>query len=191
MKFFTVAYHGDGKRQRKVFRNLSGAKEAAREIATKIAQGRANARELNGSDLESYNAAMNLLRPHGLPLHAVVEEYLAARERLAGESLLSAAKEYARRHSHSDKPAETGRRRIARNEKTRRPESPLRVCGHMVRQVWICDARAFALLALGAHAVDRAVASTSRTTSLRYIYESQEGRIMLILWKVTQGRPPG
>jgi hypothetical protein len=32
---------------------------------------------------------------------------------------------------------------------------------------------------------------TSRTTSLRYIYESQEGRIMLILWKVTQGKPPG
>ena len=43
----------------------------------------------------------------------------------------------------------------------------------------------------GAQAVDRAVASTSRTTGLRYIYESQEGRIMLILWKVTQGKPPG
>ena len=32
---------------------------------------------------------------------------------------------------------------------------------------------------------------TSRTTGLRYIYESQEGQIMLILWKVTQGKPPG
>jgi integrase len=85
---------------------LSDAKEAAHEIATKIAQGRANAKELNGRDLESYNAAMNLLRPHGLPLHSVVEEYLAARERLDGESLLSAAKEYARRHRHSDKPVQ-------------------------------------------------------------------------------------
>ena len=47
------------------------------------------------------------------------------------------------------------------------------------------------LLHCEAHAVDRAVASTSRTTGLRYIYESQEGRIMLILWKVTQGKPPG
>jgi integrase len=103
---FTVAYHRDGKRQRKVFRKLSDAKEAARDIATKIAQGRANAKELNGSDLESYNAAMNLLRPHGLPLHSVIEEYLAARERLDGESLLSAAKEYARRHRHSDKPVQ-------------------------------------------------------------------------------------
>ena len=51
--------------------------------------------------------------------------------------------------------------------------------------------RANLLLHCGAHAVDRAVASTSRTTGLRYIYESQEGRIMLILWKVTQGKPPG
>jgi len=49
---------------------------------------------------------MNLLRPHGLPLHSVVEEYLAARARLDGESLLSAAKEYARRHRHSDKPVQ-------------------------------------------------------------------------------------
>ena len=51
--------------------------------------------------------------------------------------------------------------------------------------------RANLLLQCGAHAVDRAVASTSRTTGLRYIYESQEGRIMLILWKATQGKPPG
>src|SRR5262249_33460662 len=105
-EIFTVAYHRDGKRQRKVFRKLSDAKEAAHEIATKIAQGRAYAKELNGPDLESYNAAMNLLWPHRLPLHSVVEEYLAARERLNGESLLSAAKEFARRHRHSDKPVQ-------------------------------------------------------------------------------------
>jgi hypothetical protein len=37
----------------------------------------------------------------------------------------------------------------------------------------------------------RAVASASRTTGLRYIYESREGRIMLMLWQVTQGKPPG
>jgi len=103
---FTVAYYQNGQRQRSVFGNFEDAKKAAHEIATKIAHGRANAKELNGLDLESYNAATNLLRPHGLPLHAVVEEYLAARERLGGESLLSAAKEYARRHRHCDKPVE-------------------------------------------------------------------------------------
>jgi len=51
--------------------------------------------------------------------------------------------------------------------------------------------RANVLLHYGAHAVDRAVASISRTTGLRYIYESQDGRTMLILWNVTQGKPPG
>src|SRR5262249_47677469 len=40
---------------------------------------------------------------HGLPLRSVVEEYLAARQHLDGESLLSAAKEYAREHRHTDK----------------------------------------------------------------------------------------
>jgi len=103
---FTVAYYQNGKRRRSVFGNLDDAKKAAQEIATKIAQGRANAKELNGADLESYSAAINLLQPHGLPLHAVIEEYLAARERLDGESLLSAAKEYARRHRHCDKPVQ-------------------------------------------------------------------------------------
>ena len=51
--------------------------------------------------------------------------------------------------------------------------------------------RANLLLHCGAHAVDRGVAPISRTTGLRYIYESQEGRVMLMLWKVTQGKPPG
>jgi hypothetical protein len=45
--------------------------------------------------------------------------------------------------------------------------------------------------ALWGHAVDRAVASASRTIGLPYIYESQEGGTMLILREVTQGKPPG
>src|SRR5262249_13264645 len=100
---FTVAYHQDGKRQRRTFGKLSDAKDAAHEIALTIAQGRANSVELTGADRDSYTAALNLLRPHGLPLYSVVEEYLAARDHLGGGSLLSAAKEYARRHHHSDK----------------------------------------------------------------------------------------
>src|SRR5262249_23858963 len=100
---FTVAYHQDGKRQRRTFGKLADAKDAAQDIARKIAQGRANSMELTGADRDSYTAAMSLLRPHGLPLRAVVEEYLAARQHLDGESLLSAAKEYACKHRHTDK----------------------------------------------------------------------------------------
>ena len=94
---FTVSFYTNGKRQRSVFGNFDDAKKAAHEIALKIAQGRANMMELNGPELESYSATMNLLRPHNLPLHSVVQEYLAAREHLAGESLLTAVKEHAAR----------------------------------------------------------------------------------------------
>ena len=87
---FTLAYYQNGKRQRETFGNFDDAKKAADQIALKIAQGRANMMELNGPELESYNATMNLLRPHNLPLHSVVQEYLAAREHLGDEPLLSA-----------------------------------------------------------------------------------------------------
>jgi integrase len=101
---FTLGYYQNGKRQRKTFGNFDDAKKAAGEVALKIAQGRANVMELNGSELESYSATMNLLRPHNLPLHSVVQEYLAAREHLHGESLLSAVKEHAaRRQRTTDK----------------------------------------------------------------------------------------
>ena len=98
---FTVAYHENGKRQRRTFAKLADAKTAAQEFALKIAQGRSNSVELTGADRDNYVAALNLLQPHGLPLVAVVEEYLAAREHLGeNESLLSAVKEYTRRHRH-------------------------------------------------------------------------------------------
>jgi len=98
---FTLAYYQNGKRQRETFGNFDDAKKAADQIALKIAQGRANMMELNGPELESYNATMNLLRPHNLPLHSVVQEYLAAREHLGDESLLSAVKEHAARRKRT------------------------------------------------------------------------------------------
>jgi integrase len=98
---FTVAYHENGKRLRRTFGKLADAKTAAQAIALKIAQGRANSVELTGADRDNYMAALNLLRPHGLPLVSVVEEYLAARDHLGNsESLLSAVKEHVRRHRH-------------------------------------------------------------------------------------------
>jgi hypothetical protein len=98
---FTIAYHENGRRHRQTFGKFAKAKTAAQEIALRIAQRRANSVELTGADRDIYMAALNLLRPHGLPLVSVVEEYLAAREQLGGsESLLSAVKEHAHRHRH-------------------------------------------------------------------------------------------
>jgi integrase len=102
---FTVVYYENGQRQRRNFGNLDDAKKEAQEIATKIAQGRASVHELTGSDRDSYFAVLNLLKPHGVPLHSAIEEYVTARKHMDGESLLLAAKEYASRRRHAvDKP---------------------------------------------------------------------------------------
>ena len=76
---FTVTYYQNGQRQRSVFGSFDDAKKAAQEIATKIAHGRVNIKELTGADRESYVAALNLLHPLGVPLHSAIQEYVAAR----------------------------------------------------------------------------------------------------------------
>jgi integrase len=101
---FTVAYHRDGKPARKAFGRFAAARSHAQEVATLTARGRVDVLSLTSADRDGYVAALNLLQPLGVPLHAAVEEYVAAREHLGGESLLGAAKAYARRRgSHHDK----------------------------------------------------------------------------------------
>ncbi len=70
---FTVAYYQNEERRRSVFGNFDDAKKATQEIATKIAHRRVNVKELNSADRESYVAALNLLRPLGVPLHSAIE----------------------------------------------------------------------------------------------------------------------
>jgi integrase len=102
---FTVVYYRNGKRIRENFRKERDATSRAQEIATAIEKGRVEVLQLTNSARESYVAAMRALQPLGIPLHAAVEEFIAAREHLGGESLLGAAKAYAKRKgSHHDKP---------------------------------------------------------------------------------------
>lgn len=102
---FTVVYYPDGRRTRKVFGRFERARSYAQEVATQTARVRASVLSLTSADRDSYMAALNLLQPLGIPLHAAIEEYAAAREHLRGESLLGAAKAYMRRsHNHHDKP---------------------------------------------------------------------------------------
>jgi integrase len=102
---FTVVHYRDGKRDRKVFASFAEARSHAQEVATQIARGRVNVLSLTNADRDGYVAALNLLRPLGVPLHAAIEEYVAARSHLQDESLLSAVKAYARRsRNHNDKP---------------------------------------------------------------------------------------
>jgi len=104
-KEFTVAYYLGNERRRETFADLSEAKARAREIAISILQGRSQVLELTNSDKDFYLHALKLLKPVGVPLHIAVEEYVAARSHLDGESLLLAAKDYAhRRRCSVDKP---------------------------------------------------------------------------------------
>src|SRR5436190_17615600 len=97
---FTVAHYVGGSRKRETFGDLADAKERARQVAHAVINGRAAVLELTNADREGYVSALELLRPLGIPLHSAVEEYVAARSHLDGESLLSAVKEHARRRHH-------------------------------------------------------------------------------------------
>jgi integrase len=79
---------------------LAKAKDRAREVARAIINGRTAVLELTNADREGYVGATELLRPIGVPLHSAIEEYVAARSHLDGESLLSAVKEHTRRRHH-------------------------------------------------------------------------------------------
>src|SRR6266700_2759642 len=101
---FTVVHYVGGARKRETFGNLADAKERAREVARAIINGRTAVLELTNADREGYVAALERLRPLGVPLHSAVEEYVAARSHLNGESLLSVAKAHAgRRRDVPDK----------------------------------------------------------------------------------------
>jgi integrase len=97
---FTVVHYIGGTRQRETFGNLAKAKDRAREVARAIINGRTAVLELTNADREGYVGASELLRPIGIPLHSAIEEYVAARSHLDGESLLSAVKEHTRRRHH-------------------------------------------------------------------------------------------
>src|SRR6266550_1789691 len=94
---FTVVHYAGGSRRRETFGDLGRAKERAREVARAIINGRTAVLELTNADREGYVAALERLRPLGVPLHSAVEEYVAARSHLNGESLLSVAKAHAGR----------------------------------------------------------------------------------------------
>src|ERR1700686_1243162 len=97
---FTVVHYAGGSRKRETFGNLADARERAREVARALINGRAAVLELTNVDRDGYVGALELLRPLGIPLHSAVEEYVAARSYLDGESLLSAVKEHSRRRHH-------------------------------------------------------------------------------------------
>jgi integrase len=102
---YKVAYRAlDGEHRRETFGNLANAKARANEIAVQIERGERDMLKLTNVERATYLHALRLLEPLSIPLNVAIEEYVAARGLLGSDSLLGAAKAYARRaHSHQDK----------------------------------------------------------------------------------------
>jgi integrase len=96
---FTVVHYANGDRKRETFGRLGPAKSRAEEIATLNENGRRDVLELSSADRESYVHAMRNLSPLNMPLHAAIEEYVAARNEIGGAALLPVLKDYAARRN--------------------------------------------------------------------------------------------
>lgn len=87
-------------RRRESFPTKKAACERADELARSIANGQADVVTLTSADRDNYRLAVNALKPLGVPLHAAIAEFVAARGKLpAGITLLQIAEDYALRHN--------------------------------------------------------------------------------------------
>jgi integrase len=100
---FVVSYYLAGKRVLETFAKLPEAKARAQEVVSAILSNQIGALTLTGSDRDRYTAALALLTPFNVPLQIAVQEYVAALSELRGQPLLSAVKDYTRRHTIVEK----------------------------------------------------------------------------------------
>jgi len=101
---FVLAYYIGGRRIRRSFGNLAAAKGQAQDVVSSIINNQLGALALTNTDRDRYASALELLKPLDIPLQIAVEEYVSARSKLNGESLLSAVEEHlSRRRKILDK----------------------------------------------------------------------------------------
>ena len=99
-----ITWNVGAERKRESRSALGAAKARAEEIATSILNGRTAALELTGTDRDSYGHAMRALKPFGIPLHAAIEEWAAAKKTIGPVSLITVADDYAKRLSEKLPP---------------------------------------------------------------------------------------
>ena len=95
---YTIAFHLDGKRQRRMFTDLDEAKREAKLAAEKIQRGLAANNDLSTREREIFHAARKLLQPLDVPIMAAIEEYVRARVVLKDLPLVTAAQEFMRQN---------------------------------------------------------------------------------------------
>jgi integrase len=91
---FTLSFYRNGRRMRKTFTDLDGAKKEALFVAQRIQSGMQHVTDLKPHERDSFKAAETLLEKLGIPLYAAVEDYVRARTLAGTESLSVMATEY-------------------------------------------------------------------------------------------------
>lgn len=100
---FMVSFFADGKRRQKMFADFDDAHAEAKSIAGKLAAGQLDAVEMSNKESSIYAHAAEAVKPTGVPLELAAKEYAEAWKILQGKaSIIEAAKEFARRHLHTD-----------------------------------------------------------------------------------------
>lgn len=95
---FTVIHYLGTKRQRKTFADLGLAMTEAETIANKLSTGEVDVLTLTSADRLAYVRAVEALKPTGQPLEVAAIHYAEAFKILEGDSLIEAARYYAKRH---------------------------------------------------------------------------------------------
>jgi integrase len=83
-------------RKRETFPTKNAAVTRAEEIAIAIANSLADVVTLTSADRDNYRRAVHALTPLGIPLHAAIAEYVAARDTIGAHTLMEAAKFFVR-----------------------------------------------------------------------------------------------
>lgn len=96
---YTIAFHLNGRRHRRMFTDLDKAKREAKLAAEKIQRGLASNNDLSTRDREIFLAAKKMLAPLDVPILSALEEYIQARATLKDLPLVTAAQEYMRQNA--------------------------------------------------------------------------------------------
>lgn len=134
-----------GKRIRETFGSRAAAITRADAIALAVHNGQADALVLTPNDRADYQAALATLAPLGIPLHAAVAEYAAARKAIGAHTLTEAANFFARGHAERRTCPDTAQivRELTASLRNRRhrPVTP-KTLGPLLTRLAAC-ARAF------------------------------------------------
>ncbi len=95
---FTVVHYLGNQRKRTSFADLGLAQTEAETIATKLSTGEVDVLTLTSADRLAYVRAVEALKPTGQPLEVAAIHYAEAFKILEGDSIIEAARYFAKRH---------------------------------------------------------------------------------------------